>query len=145
MNSTQGESDSPRYYIASLKHTENHHEHVTWWAKDRCGYTPVIGDYTGTYGHEEAMRLNDGIDCMAVPVSLIADLQAPEPYWKPGARLYDQRGPVVENSRENWRQLIAGCRPERAPKPRVFRGRRRAIAWAPEVEQGGPRHEVDRG
>lgn len=117
------------YYIASVKHTEKYHEHITWWGKDHRGYTPVV-DHIGTYGHDEAMRLNDGIECVAVPVQVVQELLSPEPCWKPGARFYEQRGPVVDNTRASWASLVRGSNPQTTPKPRTFRGNRRSFAWA---------------
>lgn len=117
------------YYIASLKHTGKYDEHITWWGKDHRGYTPVVGDRCGQYDHTEAMKLNDGESCMAVPVEVVQSLLSPEPYWKPGARFYDQRGPVVDNTRAAWIALVKGSLPERKPKPVVFRGKRRSFAW----------------
>jgi hypothetical protein len=121
------------FYIASLKHTHKGDEHVVWWAHFHCGYTPVGGDYIGAYCYGEARELNDGRDCLAVPVDVVKRLLSPEPYWKPGARFYDQRGPVVDNTRANWNVLIAmRLLPEGSqfkPKPEVFRGTRRSFAW----------------
>lgn len=48
------------YYIASLKHTNRYHEHITWWGRMGCGYTPVLGDRCGQYVYGYAVALNDG-------------------------------------------------------------------------------------
>lgn len=121
------------FYIASLKHTGKEHEHITWWGVDHRGYTPVLGEYAGQYTQVEAARLNDGLDCIAVPVEAVKTLMSSEPYYRPHdpARFYDQRGPVVDNSRANWNRLIAlSLKVGRAyvPKPTVFRGTRRAFS-----------------
>lgn len=121
-----------QYFVASLKHTNAGHEHIVFWQHNECGYTPVLGDYAGRYVYGYAVDLNDGVDCIAVPVDVVLALATSEPYYKPGARFYDQRGPVVENTRANWNSLIAASlafgRPAgRPPKPKVFRGGRRAI------------------
>ena len=120
-----------RYYIASLKHTNKHHEHIVWWATFRRGYTPVVGPNIGEYCYGEACELNDGRDFIAVPVDAVERLLSPTPHFKPGARFYDQIGPVVDNTRANWNALIASrLRPEGEefkPKPVVFRGTRRCI------------------
>ncbi len=121
------------YYIASLKHTHKGHEHITWWAKNHCGYTPVLGDNAGQYSREDATKLNDGEDCVAVPIEAVHAVQVPEPYFSPEdpRRFYDQRGPVVENSRANWTRLIAASLQQgrhSEPKPEVFRGKRRAFS-----------------
>jgi hypothetical protein len=119
-----------RYYIASLKHTNSCHEHITWWGRDHSGYTPVVGDHIGEYSIDEAKALNDGESYIAVPVETVNALTGPEPHWKPGARFYYQRGPVVDNDRKKWNRLIDASLEEgrkSQPKPRLFRGRRRAI------------------
>ncbi len=118
------------YRIASLKHTSADHEHIVWWGRMECGYTPVVGDYCGAYVYGYAVDLNDGRDCLAVPVSVVEQLLSPEPYHMPGRRFYDQRGPVVQNTRGNWNKLIAGSLEfgrQFNPKPVAFRGVRRAI------------------
>lgn len=121
-----------QFYIASLKHTHKGHEHIVWWQRFHCGYTPVLGEYAGRYCFGEAVDMNDGHDCIAVPVGIVDALASPEPHYKPGARLYDQRGPVVDNTRKNWNALIAASlwvgNQRHAPKPNVFRGKRRAAA-----------------
>jgi len=129
------------YYIASLKHTHRYHEHITFWGPDRRGYTPVFGDFIGQYDLNDAVTLNDGMDFIAVPVDAVMALQSPEPYRKPGARLYDQRGPVIDNSRANWNALIGAslqCGRTHKPKPEVFRGRRRGNAKVGLSEEPAP-------
>jgi hypothetical protein len=122
------------FYIASLKHTSKHDEHITFWARFDKGYTPVIGQYAGRYCFGEAMSLNDGMDCLAVPAHVVQSLVSPEPYYRPGSpqRFYDQRGPVVDNTRANWNRLIAsslrdGRRIEKV-KVTPFRGQRCSFA-----------------
>jgi hypothetical protein len=122
-----------RYYIASIKHTGKEHEHIAWWGRDHRGYTPVVGEYIGAYTIEDARKLNDGYDCIAVPVESVLRCLSPEPYFRPQnpARFYDQRGPVVENSRARWKELVIASLGEGrtyVPKPEVFRGKRRAFA-----------------
>lgn len=123
-----------QFYIACLKHTCRADEHIRFWARFHRGYTPVLGEYAGRYCFGEAMSLNDGRDCIAVPVGIVDALASPEPYWKPGARFYDQRGPVMENTRKNWNVLAAASlwvgNQHFTPKPEVFRGKRRAIFTA---------------
>lgn len=121
------------YYIASLKHTSKSCEHITWWGRMSSGYTPVLGEYVGRYVYGYAVDLNDGWDCIAVPASAVEPLMSTEPYYRPErpARFYDQRGPVVLNSRANWNRLIAGSLQfgrHYKPKPEVFRGRMRSFA-----------------
>lgn len=123
------------FYIASLKHTHAYHGHIQWWGRFHRGYTPVLGPNIGAYCYGEACALNDGQDTIAVPVKAVLKLLSPEPYFKPGARFYDQRGPVVDNTRANWNALLAARlvpdQPDRVkPKPEPFRGKRRCIAGA---------------
>lgn len=42
------------YLIASLKHTNKCHEHITFWGRFNRGYTPVVGAYAGRYCYEHA-------------------------------------------------------------------------------------------
>lgn len=123
------------YLIASLKHTNKRHEHITFWGRMERGYTPVIGASVGHYVYGYAVDLNDGIDCLAVPASAVEQLVSSEPYFRPEApaRFYDQRGPVVDNTRANWNRLIAVSLPRSSsvtPKPEVFRGTRRSFGIA---------------
>lgn len=119
------------FYIASLVHTSQHHEHITFWARFSKGYTPVIGMYAGLYCFGEAVDLNDGLDCLAVPAHVVMGVASPEPFYAPGKRFYDQRGPAVVNNRSNWLQLIAGSlkdgRQANKIKPEFFRGKRRSF------------------
>lgn len=128
-----------RFYIASLKHTRRDHEHIVFWGKDHCGYTPVVGDYIGEYDLVDAAELNDGYDCIAVPVEEVEALLSPEPYFNRYGndfRFYDQRGPVVDNTAEKWRALDAASHAafpvtaakRKAIKPATFRGRRRSFS-----------------
>jgi hypothetical protein len=133
---------STLYMIASLKHTHRGHEHIVWWQRNECGYTPVLGDYCGRYVFGYADDLNDGRSYIAVPVDVVESLASPEPYYKPKARFYDQRGPVVDNTRANWNRLIAASLSRRFAvkvKPEVFRGTRQAIKAkaAASMHEGG--------
>lgn len=128
------------FFIASLKHTNKGHEHIVFWQRFECGYTPVLGVYAGRYCFAEAAALNDGQSCIAVPLHVVESVLSPEPYWKPGARFYDQRGPVVDNTRGNWNRLIEGSlkdgRHVAKVKPIPFRGRRRSFALSCGTCQG---------
>jgi hypothetical protein len=130
------ESRSPMFYITSLKHTTRDHEHNTFWGPNHRGYVLVVKDgHTGEYTAAEAMRLNDGFDCIAVSVDVVKTLRSPEPYYArrdgTAQRFYDTPGPVVNNTRANWNRLIAASLTEgRAykPKPEVHRKARRSFA-----------------
>lgn len=123
------------YYIASLKHTTRDHEHITFWGPDWRGYTPVVGPNIGAYPLAEAIKLNDGESCLAVPVDAVGALLSPTPYFRNGfgvaARFFDQAGPVVDNTKENWTKLIAASLAEgraHKPKPETHTKRRRSFA-----------------
>ncbi len=134
-----------QFYIASLKHTHPGHEHIVWWGALFRGYTPVLGDYAGTYCFGYAASMNDGFDCLAVPVDAVKALMAPEPYHKPGHRFYDQRGPVVDNTRDNWDRLIAASLldgRQYRPEPSVFKGAKRSFAWSPEADEALAPHRA---
>jgi hypothetical protein len=117
--------------IASLKHTNKRAEHITFWRPDHRGYTPIL-ERAGHYDEAAAARLNDGLDCLAVPLEVARELTSPTPYYKPGFKFYDFEGPVVDNTRANWARLIAGSLPAGRetdkPKPEVYRGKRRSFA-----------------
>ena len=125
------------FYIASLKHTSKSDEHITWWGRAHRGYTPVVGDYCGRYTMDEARSLNDGYDTIAVPADLVVTLLTPEPYFVAytgvAAKFYDQSGPVVRNTLENWRAIVAGALPGLVmrTKPEVFCRKPRSFALAP--------------
>jgi hypothetical protein len=129
------------FYIASIKHTSKTDEHITFWGRFNRGYTPVIGRYAGRYCFGEAMSLNDGCDCIAIPAHVVESNLSHEPYWKPAARFYDQRGPVVDNTRANWNRLIAGSikdgRHVAEVKVTPFKGTRRSFAWFATLELSG--------
>lgn len=127
------------FYIASIRHTHKDHEHVIFWSRFHRGYTPVVGgSYAGLYCFGEAVSLNDGLDCVAVPAAVVQDLLSPEPYFRTNkgeaARFYDQRGGVIHNTRAMWSALIAGSlvpgRHVAKIKPEVFRGKTRSFAHA---------------
>lgn len=129
------------YYIASLKHTNKHHEHITFWGPNYRGYVLAIkeghvGAYTAEFIAADG-HLNDGVDCLAVPREAVEALLSPEPYFRNSrgiaARFYDTPGPVVDNTRANWNRLVAAALPQPAgvkPKPEVHRGTRRSFALA---------------
>lgn len=116
--------------IASLKHTNKHHEHIVFWSPNHCGYTPVLG-CAGHYTDAESAKLNDGDSYIAVPFDDVLRLALPTPYYKPGHQFYDMAGPVVNNTRANWNALLAysidAGRVVAKPKPECFRGVRRCI------------------
>lgn len=127
------------FYIASLKHTSKTHEHITFWGPNYRGYVLAItaghvGAYTAEFIDADE-HLNDGVCCLAVPATEVEKLLSPQPYFRNyrgvAVRFYDTPGPVVDNTRANWKQLIAVALPLGVgvkPKPEVFRGTRRSFA-----------------
>jgi hypothetical protein len=128
------------YYIASLKHTNKEHEHITFWGPDYRGYVLAITDervgrYSADFIAQDGGRLNDGECCIAVPEEVVKSLLSPTPYYANGKgvaqQFYDIAGPVVDNTRANWNRLIAASMADHRrfkPKPEVFRRKRRSFA-----------------
>lgn len=135
-------TSGPLYIIASLKHTSKHHEHITFWGPNYCGYVLAItdervGHYSAEFIAADGGHLNDGESCIAVPEHEVAKLLSPMPFYANykgvAAQFYDAPGPVVDNTRANWNRLIAASMPRASdvkPKPEVFRGKRRSFALA---------------
>lgn len=99
------------YLIAHIGHTQKHHEHVTWWKPDSCGYTVCI-DMAGRYGEEEARSICQYGECVAVRVQAVEPLVRSTPYFRASggrlAKMYDG-GPhrPVENGAQEWRNLLS--------------------------------------
>jgi hypothetical protein len=121
------------YLIAHIGHTTKHHEHITWWKPDSCGYTICI-DKAGRYSKAEAHSICSVGSCIAV-LEQDADLWARStPYYRRSDgtlnKLYDG-GPhrPVPNSQEAWGHLLSlrlsGC--AKPIKPTTIGARGRAI------------------
>lgn len=128
-------STEPMFFIASIKHTSKEHEHITWWATNHRGYTPVLGERCGRYTLEQAKKLNDGYDTLAVPAEALQPLLSREPYYllshtHTAHRFYDQRGPVVDNTKANWDAIVESALDGvmLQVKPEIFRRKRRSFA-----------------
>lgn len=128
-----------QYLIASLKHTNKYHEHITFWGPNYRGYVIAItDDRVGRYSAdfiENDCVLNDGESCIAIPEDAVKALLSPTPYYAASNGkahpFYDIPGPVVDNTRANWNKLIAASLPRKSevkPKPQIFRGPRRSFA-----------------
>lgn len=132
------------YYIVSVKHTNKGMEHILFWGAESRGYTPVVGAYIGAYDKAEALTLNDGDSTMAVPVEAVSKLLSTEPVYRASSpfaaaneRFYDQRGPVVDNTADNWEALIAARLPSSSTKKVLFKGlvhKRKRQSYSPQAE-----------
>lgn len=100
-----------KYLIAHIGHTNKHHEHVTWWKPESCGYTICI-DRAGRYSENEARDICQHGSCIAVRVQAVEPLARTTPYYRQSggrlAKLYDG-GPYrpVENKAQAWRHLLS--------------------------------------
>lgn len=93
------------YCIVSLKHTK-HFDHVVFWGENQSGYSWTTGQSMGLYTREAASRHNNGVDSIAVPLSVVRILTTEAPMAREGIRLYDQEGGVLNNNILNWSHLI---------------------------------------
>lgn len=98
------------YYLVSVVHTTRDLEHILFWGPNGRGYTPVLGAEVGVYD-EAGAAAHVHSSTIAVPVEAVQALLSPVPYHKyvgrGVCRFYDQVGPVVQNTKENWQALIA--------------------------------------
>lgn len=150
------------FVIASVKHTSREHAHISFWGPEGRGYILALADVrVGTYTAEQVSksRLNDGLDCIAVPFDAVMALRTPTPFFKlrngQMCPFYDIEGPVVDNTRANWDRLIAASLPRTAdvkPKPQVFRGKKRCftlesstrgLSGRPQAEEGAEETEQE--
>ena len=98
------------YLIAHIGHTGRHHEHVTWWKPDSCGYTICV-DMAGRYSADEAASICRYGSCIAVRVQDVEPLARSTPYYRLSngtlGKLYDG-GPhrPAPNSRGCWEALM---------------------------------------
>lgn len=108
-----GNEDKERtveYLIAHIGHTQKHHEHVTWWKPNSCGYTICI-DKAGRYSEDEARSICQYGGSIAVRVQAVEPLARSTPYYRKSdgklANLYDG-GPhrPVENDAHAWQHLL---------------------------------------
>lgn len=98
------------YLIAHIGHTNKHHEHVTWWKPESCGYTICV-DKAGRYTADEAAGICRYGSCIAVRLQDVEPLARSTPYYRLSngtlGKLYDG-GPhrPVPNSRGCWEALM---------------------------------------
>lgn len=100
------------YLIAHIGHTQNHHEHITWWNPNSRGYT-ICTAKAGRYDEAEARSICGVGSCIAVPVCTAMEIARSTPYYRRSdgtlSKLYDG-GPhrPVPNDLQAWKHLLAG-------------------------------------
>lgn len=118
MNPTKSEE---LYYIASLRHTRKADDFITFWRADNAGYAWPLqwaGQYNRASVEAEMDYYHNGDRSIAVPVGVVSSLAVPPASGK----VDGDTGPVVMNTAENWKALIAAmiCAPAIPPKPEIF-------------------------
>ena len=109
-------------YIVNLSHTTRRDRYITIWRPDDRGYCWALSR-AGKYAHDHVMRhlgyYNGGWANVAVPCSVL-DAMAVPPI--PGHHDNDA-GPCVENTRANWKTILAAvvAKPHGNPRPQ-FKG-----------------------
>lgn len=119
------------YLIAHIGHTHKHHEHVTWWKPDSCGYTICI-DKAGRYSEERARGICTIGSCIAVLIETASAIARSTPYRRDPdgtlVKLYDgdQHRPVP-NDIQSWKHLLdarlGGCAHPDKPTPKGVKAR----------------------
>ncbi|AKJ28811.1 phage protein [Caldimonas brevitalea] len=114
------------YYVVSVNHTHRRHKYITFWRPDDRGYCWALsnaGKYAEANIRAHLGYYNSGCSSIAVRCQIVDPLGvAPIP----GHHDFDA-GPVVENTRANWKVLLANMvtQPQYKPHP-LFKGARRA-------------------
>lgn len=118
-------------YIVNLSHTQRSHRYLTIWRPDNRGYCWPL-NWAGRYPLETVKEhlgyYNDGLNNVAVPCEVLERIAvAPTP-----GHIDNDAGPVVANTRANWRLILANvvhapvCAPEPQFKGARLRARERA-------------------
>lgn len=93
-------------YVISVHHTLRSHRYVTIWRPDDRGYCWALsraGKYPLEKVLEKHVYYNSGYANIAVPCSVLDEIAVPP---IPGHHDNDA-GPCVQNTRENWKTIIA--------------------------------------
>lgn len=117
---------SEEFYIVSVCHTPRRDRYITFWRPDNRGYAYPLS-WAGKYAKDRVMDslgyYNDGWNNIAVRCDAVDPLAV-----APAKGMIDNdAGPVVPNSRESWKALLAaviqkpGARPRPTPNPRLAR------------------------
>jgi hypothetical protein len=113
------------FYIVSVKHTRREHEYITVWRPEAKGYAWPLS-WGGRYSQAEIEASRDyyhrGDDTLAVPCVLLDSL-AVSPTK---GRIDNDAGPVVLNTKTNWKCILEFAMPDPLHKPEPqYKGARR--------------------
>lgn len=112
-------------YVVSLKHTKRDDAYITVWRPDAKGYAWPLS-WAGQYNQAQVLAERDyyhrGDDTLAVPCALMDALAVP-----PAKGTVDNdAGPVVLNTRTNWKCILEFALPDPMHKPKPqYKGARR--------------------
>lgn len=113
-----------QFYIVSVMHTLRRDRYITVWRPNDSGYAYPLswaGKYSESNVRENLSYYNSGCSNVAVPCHVLDYLAIPP---MPGV-IDNDAGPVVPNSAESWRRILANliAEPAHAPRPE-YRGAR---------------------
>lgn len=118
-------------YIVNLSYTTRDDRYITVWRPDDRGYCWALSR-AGRYGLEDVLKhaayYNSGYANVAVPCEVVDALGV-----GPIKGHHDNdTGPCVENTKENWRRILAAvvAVPQEKPRPEYWGGKRSARATA---------------
>lgn len=118
------------YYVVSVKHTRRDQDYITVWRPDDKGYAWPLswaGKYTEAQINDGLDYYHNGFDSFAIPCGAMDALAVPP---QPGA-IDNNAGPVVLNTRLNWKCLIESAKPGAREKPEPqYKGARRRKEFA---------------
>ncbi|WKN20872.1 hypothetical protein [Azotobacter vinelandii] len=122
-------SDENMFYVISLKHTKRTDRYITIWRSDDSGYCyPMAwaGRYPESRIRQHLGYYNTGSCDVAVPCHVLDYLAIPP---MPG-EIDNDAGPVVPNSAESWRRILANTieTPKYEPRPEYKGARYRKTA-----------------
>ncbi|WP_426110976.1 hypothetical protein [Massilia sp. PWRC2] len=113
------------FYVVSVKHTQREQPYITFWRPDNKGYAWPLS-WAGQYSEAEVAAdleyYHNGYDSFAIPCALMDSLAVP-----PALGTIDNNaGPVVMNTKLNWKFLIEFAKPGVLAKPNPqYKGARR--------------------
>lgn len=113
-------------YVISVHHTHREDRYITVWAPDDKGYRWALSR-AGKYSKDHVMKhlgyYHSGCANVAVPCTVLDSVAVP-----PIKGHHDNdTGPCVENTRANWKLILANLiGPTQYPPEPKFKGARRA-------------------